>query len=79
MSGETKMAFSDCHREGLCIGVTVYFHVCNMVPVSDLKDASQTTKVENIQLPSNGFSHLTFTFSHLADAFIQSDLQLGNT
>ncbi len=21
----------------------------------------------------------TFTFSHLADAFIQSDLQLGNT
>ncbi len=23
--------------------------------------------------------HFTFTFSHLADAFIQSDLQLGNT
>ncbi len=23
--------------------------------------------------------HLTFTFSHFADAFIQSDLQLGNT
>ncbi len=22
---------------------------------------------------------ITFTFSHLADAFIQSDLQLGNT
>ncbi len=24
-------------------------------------------------------STFTFTFSHLADAFIQSDLQLGNT
>ncbi len=23
--------------------------------------------------------HHTFTFSHFADAFIQSDLQLGNT
>ncbi len=26
----------------------------------------------------NSFT-FTFTFSHLADAFIQSDLQLGNT
>ncbi len=25
------------------------------------------------------FTYITFTFSHLADAFIQSDLQLGNT
>ncbi len=24
-------------------------------------------------------SYITLTFSHLADAFIQSDLQLGNT
>ncbi len=26
-----------------------------------------------------GFNHNTFTFSHFADAFIQSDLQLGST
>ncbi len=25
------------------------------------------------------FSEITFTFSHFTDAFIQSDLQLGNT
>ncbi len=25
------------------------------------------------------YDTFTFTFSHLADAFIQSDLQLGNT
>ncbi len=37
---------------------TVYFHVCNMVPVSDLEDVLQTMKVENVQLSSDGFSHL---------------------
>ncbi len=25
------------------------------------------------------YIYITFTFSHLADAFIQSDLQLGST
>ncbi len=28
---------------------------------------------------STSWATFTFTFSHLADAFIQSDLQLGNT
>ncbi len=55
MSGETKMAFGEYHGEGLCIDATVYFHVCNMVPVSDVKYVLQTTKVENIQ---QCFSHL---------------------
>ncbi len=30
-------------------------------------------------LPGESLATYTFTFSHLADAFIQSDLQLGNT
>ncbi len=31
------------------------------------------------RLSSEKSSTFTFTFSHLADAFIQSDLQLGST
>ncbi len=33
----------------------------------------------NPSWPLEILRHLHFTFSHLADAFIQSDLQLGNT
>ncbi len=39
-----------------------------------------TTESQDLDLmshPKDGA--FTFTFSHLADAFIQSDLQLGNT
>ncbi len=32
-----------------------------------------------VKLNVTGPTSFTFTFSHLADAFIQSDLQLGNT
>lgn len=58
MSGETKTAFGDGRAEGPCTGATVYFHVCNMVPVRDLEDASKTSVMENVQLSSNGFYHL---------------------
>ncbi len=36
-----------------------------------------TKKTTNVQIKAQ--ITFTFTFSHLADAFIQSDLQLGNT
>ncbi len=36
----------------------------------------QLNEDNHLYFLSNTF---TFTFSHLADAFIQSDLQLGNT
>ncbi len=54
MPSTTKTAFVNCRGEGLCVGTMVYFHTS----ISDLKDASQTTEVENVQLLSNGFSHL---------------------
>ncbi len=34
---------------------------------------------QHISCPTRGLNTFTFTFSHLADAFIQSDLQLGST
>ncbi len=46
---------------------------CNNVRSSDQLGIIYTLKYIII------FSHFTFTFSHLADAFIQSDLQLGST
>ncbi len=42
-----------------------------------LKFVSQNVK--NMHVNHYNYITFTFTFSHLADAFIQSDLQLGNT
>lgn len=41
------------HRDGLGTGTTVYFHIHNMIPVSDPEDTLKTLEMENFQLPSS--------------------------
>ncbi len=53
----------------VCLLGNVSIHVSTCRPVSE---SVRELKVDHTECD-------TFTFSHLADAFIQSDLQLGNT
>ncbi len=41
-----------------------------------LSTSSNVKALKSITLSASYFTYFTFTFSHLADAFIQSDLQI---